>query len=134
MILIVTGSRTWTDRSRLDSVLTGIHSITPIDILVHGACPTGADLMADDWAEANKVSVLPFPAEWKLLGKMAGQVRNGLMADFGKACQGSGRVVLVKAFRAKGPSPGTDGMCAMAEERGLQVSVEREDYDRLADE
>lgn len=52
--VLVTGSRDWEDRKAIDDVLTALaaanvfHNRTTV--IVHGACPRGADAMADDWA------------------------------------------------------------------------------------
>lgn len=45
MRILVTGSRTWTDtRAIRDALATVWH---PRNILVHGGCPTGADMLAN---------------------------------------------------------------------------------------
>jgi hypothetical protein len=49
--------------------------------VVHGACPTGADRHADQWARRRKVDVERYPADWKRYGKAAGFRRNQTMVD-----------------------------------------------------
>lgn len=46
MILAVTGGRDLTDGALICSTLRTIHRETPITLLVHGDCPTGADRIA----------------------------------------------------------------------------------------
>jgi hypothetical protein len=53
MKVIVTGSRDHSDRALVWSVLDGLLAERRGLILVHGACPTGADRHADDWAKSN---------------------------------------------------------------------------------
>lgn len=74
--VIVTGSRKWTDAAMIAKALAEFRP----SLVVHGACPTGADKMADDWAKANGVRVQRFPADWRgPEGKGAGPARNGVM-------------------------------------------------------
>lgn len=54
-------------------------------VVVHGACPTGADLIADRWARSHGVLVEAHPAMWGKHGRDAGPIRNGLMVDLGAA-------------------------------------------------
>lgn len=42
----------------------------------------GADYLGEEWAKKNKISVKPFPADWVRLGRSAGPVRNGHMAEY----------------------------------------------------
>jgi hypothetical protein len=60
--LLVTGSRTYTDRARLERVLDAIHRKHPIEVLIHGACHLGgADTLADEWAKDRGVPVKACP-------------------------------------------------------------------------
>lgn len=45
-------------------------------VLIHGACPTGADALADDYARAVGMHVIRRPADWDQHGKRAGFLRN----------------------------------------------------------
>lgn len=51
--------------------------------LVHGACPTGADAIAQSWAEADPRIPAPerFPADWDTFGRSAGPIRNKRMVS-----------------------------------------------------
>lgn len=44
--------------------------------LMHGGCPTGADLFANNWASENNYRRLRVCAEWNRYGKAAGPYRN----------------------------------------------------------
>ena len=64
------------------------------DTLVSGGCPKGADRFAELVAKEYKIPITVHYAEWKLLGKMAGIARNGLIArdaDVLIACVASDR-------------------------------------------
>ncbi|WP_144378502.1 DUF2493 domain-containing protein [Mesorhizobium amorphae] len=92
------------DAYRIDGKLT---------VLIHGACRTGADFHADRWARNCLVPVEPFPARWKVDGKLdrsAGPRRNQQMIDEGKPD-------LVIAF------PGGDGTADMIS-RAVKAAVE----------
>jgi len=52
-------------------------------VIVHGACPTGADKMADDFAKYHDLSIDPHPADWNRLGRAAGPLRNAEMVALG---------------------------------------------------
>lgn len=52
-------------------------------VIVHGACPKGADAMADALAKQWGVTVETHPADWGLHGRRAGFVRNAEMAELG---------------------------------------------------
>lgn len=52
-------------------------------VIVHGACPRGADAMADALAKQWGVAVEAHPADWKQHGRRAGFVRNAEMAELG---------------------------------------------------
>lgn len=87
MRIIVAGSRDWVDVALVERVLNEYfmhcaRSSTHITI-VHGACPTGADAMADAWALRRGIRVERHPAEWNRLGRSAGPARNAEMADLG---------------------------------------------------
>lgn len=78
--VLVTGSRGWADWQLLCLTLneTEREAAEPITI-VHGACPSGADRMADDWARIAGRPIERYPAQWDSLGKAAGFIRNGEM-------------------------------------------------------
>lgn len=74
-VLAVIGSRSWTHQDRLFAYLDHIHQKTKNLRLVSGACPSGADYIAELWAKKKGVPILLFPADWSQ-GKGAGFKRN----------------------------------------------------------
>lgn len=83
MRILVTGSRDWADEEAIQSALEEFYDPFGSVTVVHGACPTGADEMADYAAQ-----VIPgfkaerHPADWSK-GRGAGPERNRLMVDLG---------------------------------------------------
>lgn len=80
--ILVTGSRDWSDR---DVVLFALLRETPYGpaTLVHGACPTGADAIADQLGRVAGYTVETHPADWEKYGNSAGQRRNTEMVNLG---------------------------------------------------
>lgn len=76
--VLVCGGRDYANRGMLFGVLDGSHTVTPIDLLIHGAA-LGADTLAQEWAEYRGVRSLQFPADWETHGKAAGPMRNKKM-------------------------------------------------------
>jgi hypothetical protein len=133
MRILVTGSRDWPDVQMVNDVLNAMHAIygygQPPTTIVHGACPTGADKFADDWARANGIAVERHPADW-LSGwrTAAGPMRNREMVRLGAD--------LCIAFigpctrpRCIGLAPhdshGAQGCSDMARRAGIRVLVYR---------
>lgn len=88
MRVIVCGSREFSEvqavRARLSALLNEHGPLT----VVHGACPRGADAIADLWAAeriaaGDPVEVVRCPADWGRHGRKAGPVRNQQMVDAG---------------------------------------------------
>ena len=87
--ILVTGSRTWDDevmiRVEVCEELQRAFMLSMRPVVVHGACPRGADAMASRLADQLKPVVVnePHPADWDRLGKSAGFRRNEEMARAG---------------------------------------------------
>ena len=84
--VIVTGSRDWPTPDDVEEALDEVLLSTKWLTLVHGACPTGADLQANEWAKQKilkgaPVEIEPHPALWNLYGKSAGYRRNAEMVS-----------------------------------------------------
>ncbi len=83
--ILVTGSRDWDDRKVIAEALVNAGAILydgePIT-LVHGACPTGADQIADEWASEQGLPIERHPADWSA-GRKAGPLRNQQMVNLG---------------------------------------------------
>lgn len=113
--LLVTGSRSWTDREAIRGALRQAwRDLQPGPIvLVHGAA-RGADVIARDIWTGGGLPDEPHPADWKTYGRAAGPRRNQEMVDLGAD--------LVLAF----PSPdsiGTRDCIRKARAAGIKVWV-----------
>jgi hypothetical protein len=115
--VLVCGGRDFANASRLDDVLSALHTDTrgPIAVLIHGAA-RGADTLAGEWAERQRIRVEAYPADWEAEGRAAGPIRNKRMLDEGKPD-------LVIAFPG---GRGTANMVKQATERGVEVMDVRE--------
>lgn len=120
--ILVTGSRTWTDTRTVDDALmnawhdaTQVYGAGTAIVVVHGACPRGADSYADAWAtrqDRQYVTVEPHPADRKNHGRGAGFRRNAEMVQCGAD--------LCLAFIKDGSS-GATHTANLAEQHGIQV-------------
>ena len=89
--VLITGSRTWTDRGAIHNALLDTRDAldwTGRDgmdvVLVSGACPKGADAMAEEIAEQIiGWPVERHPADWDRYGTRAGFIRNDEMVQLG---------------------------------------------------
>jgi hypothetical protein len=84
--LLITGSRDWRDVAAIENALAAAWREwdCPGDaVLVHGACPTGADRIADRLWRVRGFRVDRWPADWRRFGKRAGPLRNEQMVDRG---------------------------------------------------
>lgn len=80
MRVLVTGSRTWTDKDLIrQKLLGGKQARGASYTVVHGACPQGADRMVDEITAELGLAVERHPADWKKHGNRAGFVRNAEM-------------------------------------------------------
>ena len=83
--ILITGSRTWDDWQTIGLALrqawdeVGQGSPT----LVSGACPSGADSIAESIWQAQGFPVELHPADWAQHGKRAGFIRNAEMVSLG---------------------------------------------------
>ena len=81
--LLLTGSRDWLDPNAIAAELTHYAMAEGGLILVHGACPRGADAMGDAIARRLGCQIERHPADWQRYGKRAGYVRNAKMVEAG---------------------------------------------------
>ncbi|WP_372344666.1 SLOG family protein [Streptomyces sp. KL116D] len=123
--VLVTGSRDWQEigvvRRALDEVLAVRPHGQPL-VVVHGNCPTGADIMAKAWAlttftpactdDFERVTEEAHPAAWHVHGRKAGPIRNQHMVDLGAD--------ICLAFIRNG-SRGASHCAARAEAAGITV-------------
>lgn len=113
MKVVVAGGRDFKDLRGLSYCLDSlVHSGMVISEIVSGKAK-GADSLGESYAEARRIPVAEFPADWNGLGKKAGYVRNAQMAEYGD--------VLVAFWDGK--SRGTKMMIKLAKSKGLKVIV-----------
>lgn len=115
--ILITGSRTWDDVTAIGAALeqTLIDAGPRPVLVVHGACPSGADWHADHYArwlrgKGCNIDVEQHPANWQLNGKRAGVIRNQLMVNLGAD--------VCLAFVRNG-SRGASHTAALAERAGI---------------
>ena len=76
-VVLVTGSRYWSDRLVIYDILKEL----PKDTLIIQGGARGADTLAREVAEELGFEVKTFKAEWDKYGKSAGPIRNQKMLD-----------------------------------------------------
>jgi hypothetical protein len=123
--LVTTGSRQWTDRKRIASVLTTIRFFHPEILIAQGESPGGgADFYVADYCshaveQGGSVKAVGVAVDTKLDGdhlKVRYLNRNKRMLDTIKPD-------MVVAFRSEGKSNGTDHTIKEAHKRGIKVLV-----------
>lgn len=117
-VALVTGSRNWPDPVFVWNVL---NQKGP-DLVIHGACPTGADDHTKEWCFKTQTPQILMPAQWDKYGKSAGPNRNMGMCDMAKSMMLCGHEVIVLAFPME-DSKGTIHCMDYARKIGLEVKV-----------
>jgi YspA, cpYpsA-related SLOG family len=116
--LLVTGSREWDAEETLRQALIAakMSAVGQGDglIVVHGACPTGADAMADTWARDYEFPADPHPADWTGYGKSAGFIRNAEMVALGAD-------ICLAFYKQGAGNKGTNHCASLAEKAGIPV-------------
>jgi hypothetical protein len=111
--ILVTGSRDWDDEAGVRAALTDATAGHPgPHVVVHGACPTGGDAIADRIAADLGLTVERHPARWRRYGRSAGYRRNADMVAAGAD--------VCLAFIRDG-SPGASMTARLAEEARIPV-------------
>jgi hypothetical protein len=106
ILTIIAGSREFIDQYRLNKVCNWIFAYKKIaysDVkIISGTC-RGADIMGENFAKTYNIPVKRFPADWKLYGKNAGNVRNRQMAEYASSSSSNNGVLIAFANnRCKG--------------------------------
>lgn len=116
--VFVCGGRDFVDEFTLAGALkTACKGLSKV-IIVHGACPSGADQLADDWGLSKRHTVKRFHADWSTHGKAAGPIRNAEMVDYLKTVQ------LVAAIVCwDGKSKGTADMVRRLDEAKIKYRL-----------
>ncbi len=112
MKVIIAGSRDITDKKLVADAVRSFQRIGMITEIVCGEA-RGVDAIGKQIAEAMKVPVKSFPADWDHYGKRAGYIRNKEMAMYGD--------VLVAVW--DGQSRGTRMMIEIMNEVGKPALV-----------
>lgn len=89
--VLITGSRDWVQvglvRMELELLWSEVRHTYDRLIVVHGNCPTGADIMAKVWAhyheDSDRITEEGHDAWWHIHGYKAGPIRNQAMVDKG---------------------------------------------------
>ena len=114
--ILVTGSRAWDDKEAIlvHLGMTIVHGkrLGRHVVIVHGACSSGADKIADEIARKRGIDVEPHPADWGRFGKSAGPRRNAEMVTLGAD--------LCLAFIRDG-SKGASNCADLAERAGIET-------------
>jgi hypothetical protein len=125
--ILITGSRAWPDRDRVWLELGNAVGTRPIEqeiTIVHGACPTGADQMAHEWAHKYGATPEPHPAEDHGPWPRCGPIRNWHMINLGadlclafiSGCTSQ------RCHRPRPhPSHGASGCADLAERAGIET-------------
>lgn len=115
-IVIVSGSRKWAWRKVIEKLLGRLEPT----LVVHGACRSGADYIAEQWAKEWEVPYHGIPAKWQKgdsIDRSAGMKRNRVMIE-----AYPGQLLLAFPHPTLG-SPGTRNCIGVAEEHGHPVWV-----------
>lgn len=117
-VVLVTGSRNWSDWDTITKVLTDAKP----DLIITGSCATGADHIAEQVAKRFEINYRGYPAKWGKHANSAGPRRNAVMAEQLNAMSSSGHAVVVLAF-PQADSKGTQDMISRATKLELKVEV-----------
>jgi hypothetical protein len=83
-IIGIVGSRSRTGNevvNAIEDALLRIYDAKARDRVVSGGCPIGADRIAEQLAKKHQISITIHYAQWDLLGKGAGFIRNEFIAQ-----------------------------------------------------
>jgi hypothetical protein len=123
--VLVTGSRDWDDDPLLCITLAMVVQEAPAGarpVIVHGACPRGADNTADIWARNHQLAIERHRADWSRHGRAAGFRRNAEMVALGAD--------VVLAFIKDG-SRGASHTADLAEKAGIPVKRYEQEGERM---
>lgn len=131
MRVLITGSRDWTDVDVISDALWEYRG-QPGDYptLVTGACPTGADAIAERIASNNLWEIEEHPADWSG-GRGAGPLRNKHMVDLGAdVCLAFiGHCTSPRChIDGRHPSHGATGCADLAEAAGIPTKRHYEEH------
>ena len=138
--ILISGSRTWRNAWAVhEAIANYLRTVGKWDeengmpsgdvVIVHGACPKGADRIADEWAINACLAPERHPAQWRLKGRSAGHLRNADMVKAGADVHLS-FVNSCTSETCRLPRPhdshGAAGCIALSERAGIPTRVTRE--------
>lgn len=106
--ILVCGGRDYADQAMVFGVLDMEREAGPINAIIQGECPTGADKLARMWAITRNEHCDGFKPDWHAHGKAAGPIRNQRMLDEGKPTRvfafpgGRGTADMIRRAKAAG--------------------------------
>lgn len=106
--ILVCGGRDYNDQAMVFGALDMQAEQGPINAIIQGDCPTGADKLARMWAISRNEHYDCYPADWRAHGKAAGPIRNQRMLDEAKPTKvfafpgGRGTADMVRRAKAAG--------------------------------
>lgn len=119
MKVLVTGSRDYKNEKAIEREFRKLPQGT---VIVHGACPTGADAIAEKLAKKFGFPIRRYPADWEAEGKSAGPKRNSKMIR--EEHKGGDPISLGLAFTLDlSRSRGTKDCVERARKAGIKVEV-----------
>lgn len=107
MIYLISGSRTFHDRSKVRYTMQETLRIG--DTLIHGGA-TGVDTWASERATDFQITTVKVTPEWGKLGKVAGVIRNITMAEMAIGAAEEFNTLLKALIFWDGQSKGTQHM------------------------
>lgn len=114
MKIIIAGSRTYNDYSRLSEFCDQVISSMPeTKITIVSGCAKGADMLGERYASERGYEVIKYPADWDKYGKSAGFLRNEEMAKVGH--------ILIAFW--DGQSKGTEHMINLGKKHNLKIEI-----------
>ena len=116
MRVVISGSRTFTDREVVERVIDRL--IERQDFIIVGDAPHGVDRMVMEYCyhrEDDLYDWQVFPADWEKYGKRAGHLRNEWMIHDADA--------LIAIFAPGEPTPGTSNALEQARKKGIPTAM-----------
>lgn len=81
--VLVCGGRNYDRWPEVRDTLNNARDVRGVSLIITGGA-SGADRLAERWAQHERIPVCVFPANWQFLGRKAGPLRNQAMLDFAK--------------------------------------------------
>ena len=124
--IIIAGTREFADYEKLVEITDSIimknvidKNYNPNEIEIVCGMARGADLLGMKYGKERGYTVKCFPANWEVLGKYAGIMRNRQMGEYASEERGRGALI---AFW-NGRSRGTKNMIDIADELHLKTFI-----------